>query len=60
MRHALEVMKDVHNSLLLGLFTGATCEVNPPSTRVITAQDQMLVVRSRPVDHVGFEAVTRT
>ncbi len=59
-RHALEVMKDVHNSLLLGLFTGATCEVNPPSTRVITAQDQMLVVRSRPVDHVGFEAVTRT
>jgi voltage-gated potassium channel len=59
-RHALEVMKDVHDSLLLGLFAGAACEVNPPSTRVITAQDQMLVVRSRPVDRLGFEAVTRT
>jgi voltage-gated potassium channel len=58
-RHALEVMKDVHDSVLLGLFTGDGCEVNPPSNRVITAQDQMLVVRSRPVDRVGFEAVAR-
>ena len=46
-------------SVLLGLFAGAGCEVNPPSNRVITAQDQMLVVRSRPVDRVGFEAVAR-
>jgi voltage-gated potassium channel len=58
-RHALEVMKDVHDSLLMGLFTGDGCTVNPPSERVITAQDQMLVVRSRPVDRVGFEAVSR-
>lgn len=58
-RHALEVMKDVHDSLLLGLFTGAQCTLNPPSDRIITADEQMLVVRARPVDRVGMEAVSR-
>jgi voltage-gated potassium channel len=58
-RHALEVMKDVHDSLLLGLFTPAGCTVNPASATIINAGDEMLVVRSRPVDRVGFEAVTR-
>jgi voltage-gated potassium channel len=59
-RHALEVMKDVHDSLLLGVFTAGGCTVNPASGTVITADDQLLVVRARPVDRVGFEAVARS
>ena len=59
-RHALEVMEDVHDSLLLGVFTAGGCTVNPPSGTVLTADDQLLVVRARPVDRVGFEAVART
>jgi len=48
-RHALEVMKDVHDSLLIGLFHGGTCTVNPASDTVIQADDDLLVVRNRPV-----------
>ena len=29
-RHAMEVLKDVHDSLLVGLFTDGGCQVNPP------------------------------
>ncbi len=59
-RHALEVMKDVHDSLLLGVFDAGRCVVNPPSGTVLTAEQELLVVRARPVDRAGFEAVART
>jgi voltage-gated potassium channel len=50
-RHALEVMKDVHQSLLLGLFGEAgRCSVNPPSDTIIPAGADLLVVRSRPTE----------
>lgn len=60
-RHALEVMKDVHESLLLGLFTpDGRCSVNPASDTIIPPGAELLVVRSRPTDRVGFEAITTT
>jgi voltage-gated potassium channel len=59
-RHALEVMKDVHDSLLLGLFRAGGCTVNPPSETVLSATDELLVVRARPVDRVGEQAIART
>jgi voltage-gated potassium channel len=59
-RHALEVMTDVHDSVLLGVFTAGVCTVNPASDRVLTADDQLLVVRARPVDRAGFGAASRT
>ena len=37
-RHAMEVLKDVHDSLLVGLFTDGGCQVNPPSDTVIAAR----------------------
>jgi voltage-gated potassium channel len=56
-RHALEVLKDVHDSLLLGLFTAdGGCLVNPASETTIPPGAELLVVRSRPTDRVGFEA----
>lgn len=60
-RHALEVMKDVHESLLLGLFTrDGRCMVNPPGETIIEPGAELLVVRSRPTDRAGFEAITTT
>jgi voltage-gated potassium channel len=60
-RYALEVMKDVHESLLLGLFTGdGKCLVNPAGETVIPPGAELLVVRSRPTDRAGFEAVSTT
>jgi voltage-gated potassium channel len=54
-RHALEVMKDVHESLLLGVFTaGGGCTVNPPNDTIIPPGAELLVVRSRPTDRAGF------
>ena len=29
-RHALEVLKDLHDSLLVGVFTDGQCRLNPP------------------------------
>ena len=31
-RHALEVLKDVHDSLLVGVFVDGGCLLNPPTT----------------------------
>ena len=47
MRYALEQLKDVHDSLLVGVFDDGQCIVNPPSTRVIPAGADLLVV-ARP------------
>jgi hypothetical protein len=46
--------------VLLGVFTAGVCTVNPASDRVLTADDQLLVVRARPVDRAGFGAASRT
>jgi voltage-gated potassium channel len=54
-RYALEVLKDVHDSLLLGLFSAeGRCVVNPPGDTVIPRGAELLVVRSRPTDRAGF------
>lgn len=47
-RFALEQLKDVHDSLLVGVFENGHCTVNPPSTNVIPAGSDLLVVRDRP------------
>ena len=49
-RFALEQMKDVHDSLLVGVYNGEQCVVNPPSTAVIPQGADLLVVRERPID----------
>ena len=49
-RFALEQLKDVHESLLVGVFTNGSCAVNPPSTTIIGADSELLVVRERPLD----------
>jgi voltage-gated potassium channel len=57
-RHALDVMKDVHESLLLGLFSAdGGCRVNPPGETVVVPGSELLVVRSRPVDRAGYATV---
>jgi voltage-gated potassium channel len=49
-RFALEQLKDVHESLLVGVFTNGHCQVNPPSDTIIPAGSDLLVVRERPMD----------
>ena len=50
-RHALEQLKDMHESLLVGVFDAhGRCTVNPPSATVIGAGSELLVVRERPFD----------
>lgn len=49
-RFALEQLKDVHESLLVGVFTDGQCQVNPPSNTVIGAGSELLVVREGPMD----------
>jgi voltage-gated potassium channel len=48
-RHALEVLKDHYDSLLVGVFVGDQCLVNPPNDTVLGAGDELLVVRERPL-----------
>jgi len=50
-RHALEQLKDVHESLLVGVFANGNCAVNPPSSTLIAADAELLVVRERPLDN---------
>jgi voltage-gated potassium channel len=51
-RHALEVLKDHYDSLLVGVFVDDRCRVNPDNDTVLTAGTDLLVVRDRPlVDH---------
>jgi voltage-gated potassium channel len=47
-RYALGELKDVHESLLVGVFTDGQCDVNPPGETVIPAGAELLVVRERP------------
>jgi len=49
-RYALEQLKDVHDSLLVGVFENGSCRVNPPSDTLIPAGGDLLVVRERPLD----------
>ncbi|MBM3660950.1 MAG: hypothetical protein FJW95_15815 [Actinobacteria bacterium] len=49
-RFALEQLKDVHESLLVGVFTDGHCQVNPPSETLIPPGADLLVVRERPID----------
>jgi hypothetical protein len=49
-RFALEQMKDVHESLLVGVYDGNPCRVNPPSSSMIPEGADLLVVRERPID----------
>lgn len=49
-RFALEQLKDVHESLLIGVFVDGQCHVNPPSTTMIAPGSDLLVVRERPID----------
>ena len=46
-RHALEVLKDVHDSLLVGVFVDGSCLLNPPSNTVL-ARRRRAPRRSRP------------
>ena len=48
-RHALDVLKDRHASLLVGLFIEGRCVVNPPNDTLIPAWSELLVVRERPL-----------
>ncbi len=48
-RHALEVLKDVYDSLLVGVFTNGKCTLNPPANTVLDAGNELLVVRERPI-----------
>jgi voltage-gated potassium channel len=52
-RYAMEVLKDVHDSLLVGVFVDGRCLLNPPSDTVITSANELLVVRDRPFDHLA-------
>ncbi len=54
-RYALEVLKDVHDSLLVGVFDciDRRCLLNPPSDTVITNDNELLVVRDRPLDRLA-------
>jgi voltage-gated potassium channel len=47
-RHAIEVLKDLHESLLVGVFTDGRCQLNPPSTAIIAPDSDLLVVREGP------------
>jgi voltage-gated potassium channel len=48
-RDALVALKDDADSTLIAIFTDGACTVNPPGIQVITATDELLVVRNRPV-----------
>src|SRR5262249_36976686 len=48
-RYGLEVLKDHHQSLLVGVFVDGRCQVNPPNDTVLRAGNELLVVRERPL-----------
>ena len=49
-RYALEELKDVHDSLLVGVFSNGTCTLNPANDTVIESGAELLIVRQRPED----------
>ncbi len=48
-RHALEILKDLYDSLLVGVFIDGRCIVNPPNETLLPAGSELLVVRARPL-----------
>jgi len=48
-RHALEILKDLYNSLLVGVFIDGRCMVNPPNETLLPLGSELLVVRDRPL-----------
>ena len=48
-RHALEILKDLHDSLLVGVFIDGRCIVNPPNETLLPLGSELLVVRDRPL-----------
>jgi voltage-gated potassium channel len=48
-RHALEILKDLYDSLLVGIFVDGRCLVNPPNDTIVPAGAELLVVRERPL-----------
>jgi voltage-gated potassium channel len=52
-RYALEVLKDHHDSLLVGVFVDGKCHINPPNDTVLSAGSDLLVVRERPLTWHG-------
>ena len=48
-RHALEILKDLYDSLLVGVFIDGRCIVNPPNETLLPAGSDLLVVRARPL-----------
>jgi voltage-gated potassium channel len=47
-RHALDMLKDHHDSLLVGVFIDGRCLLNPANDTVLPAGSELLVVRARP------------
>ena len=51
-RHALELLKDQYDSLLVGVFVDGHCKLNPSNDTVLHTSHELLVVRDRPlVEH---------
>jgi voltage-gated potassium channel len=48
-RYALEELKDVHDSLLVGVFSNGSCTLNPSNDTVIEPGSELLIVRRRPM-----------
>ena len=48
-RYALEELKDVHDSLLVGVFSNGTCTLNPSNDTLIESGAELLIVRQRPM-----------
>jgi voltage-gated potassium channel len=52
-RYAMEVLKDAHDSILVGVFVDGHCVLNPPNSTVIQGDHELLVVRDRPIEHLA-------
>jgi len=48
-RYALDELKDVHDSLLVGIFVNGACTLNPSNDTVIESGAELLIVRGRPL-----------
>lgn len=47
-RDAMMRLKDADNALFVGVFVGDRCTVNPPAAQMLSAGNELLVVRERP------------
>jgi voltage-gated potassium channel len=57
-RHALGLLKDSYDSMLVGVFSNGACTVNPPADQVLKLEHELLVVRARPVNENGSAGST--